>query len=84
MVARLGGDEFGVLAGNLGPSGFVQLVERILGSFEAVGVAGSIGHAPYTVVAGFPGALAAADAEMYAEKQRRREITALRAPEPVA
>lgn len=72
VVARLGGDEFGVLAGNLLPAGCELLVERLMAAFERVGVAGSIGHAFYTVVAGFPGAVAGADAAMYEQKERRR------------
>jgi diguanylate cyclase (GGDEF)-like protein len=84
VAARLGGDEFGVIAGDLGPDGFDLLVQRILASFDAVGVAGSIGHAPYTVVAGFPGAFASADAAMYVEKARRRGANPRRIPAPAA
>ncbi|CAN5590322.1 hypothetical protein BH23ACT3_BH23ACT3_05870 [soil metagenome] len=72
VVARLGGDEFGVIAMNVGPAETEQLVDRIMASFEHFGVAGSVGHAPYTIVAGFPGAFEAADAAMYEEKLRRR------------
>jgi len=73
VVARLGGDEFGVIARNVLPAECDRLVERILVGFANVNVAGSIGHAPYTVVAGFPGALAAADAAMYDQKRHRRD-----------
>jgi len=76
VAARLGGDEFGVIAGNAVPSDCDALVSRILDGFHSAGVSGSIGHAAYTVVAGFPGAFAAADEAMYAEKKRRRAARA--------
>ena len=72
IAARLGGDEFGIIASNAVPADCDVLVSRILAGFRDTGVVASIGHAPYTVVAGFPGAFAAADEAMYAEKQRRR------------
>ena len=72
IAARLGGDEFGVIASNAAPADCDLLVARILTGFHDAGVSGSIGHAAYTVVAGFPGAFAAADEAMYAEKKRRR------------
>jgi len=72
IAARLGGDEFGIIASNVVPADCDALVSRILTAFHDAGVSGSIGHAPYNVVAGFPGAFAGADEAMYAEKQRRR------------
>ena len=72
IAARLGGDEFGIIATNVVPADCDLLVSRILAGFENTGVSASVGHAPYTVVAGFPGAFAVADEAMYAEKQRRR------------
>ena len=72
IAARLGGDEFGIIASNVVPADGDVLVSRILTGFHDSGVSASIGHAPYTVVAGFPGAFAEADEAMYAEKQRRR------------
>lgn len=76
IAARLGGDEFGIIASSVAPADCDLLVSRILEGFQAAGVSGSVGHAPYTVVAGFPGAFAEADASMYAEKQRRRAARA--------
>jgi diguanylate cyclase (GGDEF)-like protein len=76
IAARLGGDEFGIIANSVAPADCDLLVARILDGFRAAGVSGSVGHAPYTVVAGFPGAFAEADASMYAEKQRRRAARA--------
>ncbi len=72
VAARLGGDEFGIIAGDALPADCDVLVSRIQKAFDDAGVSGSIGHAPYTVVAGFPAAFAAADQAMYAEKKRRR------------
>jgi len=72
IAARLGGDEFGIIATNVVPADCDVLVSRIFAGFRDTGVSASIGHAPYTVVAGFPGAFAVADEAMYAEKQRHR------------
>lgn len=72
IVARLGGDEFGIIVSNAVPDECQRLIDRIVAGFRQAGVSGSIGHAPYTVVAGFPGAFAAADAAMYEQKKRRR------------
>ncbi len=77
IVARLGGDEFGIIASNMVPEQCERLVERIIAGFQQAGVSGSIGHAPYTVVAGFPGAFAEADAAMYEQKKLRRNAHAL-------
>lgn len=71
-VARLGGDEFAVLLAGADVRRGSSVVGRILDAFARVGVAGSIGVAPYTVISGFPGAMALADAAMYEEKARRR------------
>jgi len=76
IAARLGGDEFGIIASNVVPSDCEALVSRILEGFHDAGVSGSIGHAAYTVIAGFPGAVAAADEAMYTEKKRRRAARA--------
>ena len=60
IAARLGGDEFGIIATNVLPAALQDLVCRLLVGFEDAGVRASIGHAPYTMSAGFPGAVAAA------------------------
>lgn len=73
VLARLGGDEFALLAVGAGVEYTVELVERMERALAAAGVSGSFGHAPYSVVAGFPGALRAADRAMYEQKRRRRE-----------
>lgn len=72
VVARLGGDEFGVIAVDAGPDTARLLVERMRSALKEAGIAGSFGLAPITVVAGFPGAIKAADSAMYDEKRRRR------------
>jgi diguanylate cyclase len=72
LVARLGGDEFAVLATHTDPSQTATLAERLRSALHDAGVASSIGHAPYTFVAGFPGAWEAADAAMYEDKRMRR------------
>lgn len=72
IVARLGGDEFGVLLPNTDSRSCLTVVDRIHAALFAGGVSGSVGHAPYTVVAGFPGAIASADARMYEAKRVRQ------------
>lgn len=72
VLARLGGDEFGLLAVGATPEQTVELVGRMERALQAAGVSGSFGHAPYGVVAGFPGAWQAADRAMYEQKRRRR------------
>lgn len=74
VVARLGGDEFGILLRQTGVDSAQQLVDALYAHLDEAGVAGSIGWAPYTVVAGFPGALRAADEAMYDAKQCRRRL----------
>lgn len=73
VLARLGGDEFGTLAVGASVEQTVELVERMEKALDQAGVSGSFGHAPYSVVAGFPGAWQAADQAMYEQKRRRRE-----------
>lgn len=72
VLARLGGDEFGVVAVGADATRADELVTRLSDALADAGVSGSFGHAPYTVVAGFPGAWAAADEAMYATKRARR------------
>jgi diguanylate cyclase (GGDEF)-like protein len=72
LLARLGGDEFGVVAHGVGPEQAGELVDRMEQALDAAGVAGTFGHAPYTVVTGFPGAWKLADEAMYVRKQARR------------
>jgi diguanylate cyclase len=78
LVARLGGDEFGVLVTHSTPEETTVLAERLRAALQGEGIASSIGHAPYTFVAGFPGAWEEADAAMYEDKRRRRNGLALR------
>ncbi|MDO9456242.1 diguanylate cyclase [Nocardioides sp.] len=73
VVARLGGDEFAVLLRGCTEAEAVHVVDRIYAALADVGVAGSIGWAPISVLRGFPDALAQADAAMYAAKAVRRE-----------
>jgi diguanylate cyclase len=82
-VARIGGDEFAVVVTGMTPAQTQQLIGRIHSAFTSTGVSGSIGHAPYTIVAGFPGAFAEADAAMDEQKRSRRGIPGRRPPAPV-
>ena len=70
-VARLGGDEFALVV-RVGPDGAREVVERLEAALGRAGVLGSFGVAPYSVVTGFPGAVAEADAAMYRVKRSRR------------
>jgi diguanylate cyclase len=70
-LARLGGDEFGLVA-QVGTDDTAKLVERLRDALDESGVPCSIGAAPFTLAAGFPGACAEADAAMYADKRARR------------
>ena len=72
VSARLGGDEFAVLAVGADEHQVQVLVDRMQKAFDKAGIAASFGYAPCTLVAGFPGALAAADAAMYRAKEQRR------------
>ncbi|MET3803060.1 diguanylate cyclase (GGDEF)-like protein [Nakamurella sp. UYEF19] len=72
IVARLGGDEFGILAANANSRQAQHLVDRLSAQLTRVGTPGSIGHAPYTIISGFPGAWQNADAAMYEQKRLRR------------
>ncbi|GAA1854698.1 hypothetical protein GCM10009836_38460 [Pseudonocardia ailaonensis] len=77
VLARLGGDEFGIIAVGATPDEAAELVRRAEAALVAAGVSGSFGHAPYSIVAGFPGAWKAADEAMYAQKRRRRGLPAV-------
>ena len=69
-LARLGGDEFAmVLCDDVDRAR--ETVGRLEAALDAAGVLGSFGFAPYRIVSGFPGAVAEADAAMYAAKRRR-------------
>lgn len=72
ILARLGGDEFGIVAVGATMALAEDLVERMQQALRAAGVSVSVGHAPYSVVSGFPGAWQAADKAMYQQKQQRR------------
>ena len=73
LLARLGGDEFGVVAHGVGPEQAGELVERLQLALAEGGVAGTFGHAPYSVVTGFPGAWKQADEAMYQRKRAGRD-----------
>jgi diguanylate cyclase (GGDEF)-like protein len=72
VVARLGGDEFGIVMAGASLQQAGELVERMRQALHESGIAGCFGHAPYSVVSGFPGAWRAADQAMYEQKRRRR------------
>jgi diguanylate cyclase (GGDEF)-like protein len=80
VVARLGGDEFGVLLRGCSEVDATAAIERMYAALGDVGVAGSIGWAPITVLKGFPAALAEADSAMYAAKAARRHERLATAP----
>jgi diguanylate cyclase len=70
-LARLGGDEFALVV-QVGTEDAEGLVTRLREALDDSGVPCSIGTAAFTVAEGFPGACAAADAAMYADKRARR------------
>ncbi len=72
VLARLGGDEFGIVAIGAGPVLAERMIARMQEALIEAGVSGSFGHAPYSVVSGFPGAWQAADEAMYEQKRARR------------
>lgn len=72
VVARLGGDEFGVLLRSCDEAAAVGRVQEMYQAQDDAGVAGSVGWAPFTVLRGFPAALAEADHAMYQAKRERR------------
>lgn len=73
-VARLGGDEFALLFRQTNAIDAAGIVDGLHRGLRDAEVAGSIGWAPYTVIAGFPGAMEEADARMYAAKSERRAV----------
>ena len=74
IVARLGGDEFGILVAGANSEQAQALVDRLEEQLTQVGTTGSIGHAAYSIITGFPGAWQNADAAMYEQKRRRRAL----------
>lgn len=72
VLARLGGDEFGVLVATTDPGQGQLLADRLQQQLAQAGIPTSVGHAPYTAGAGFPGAWKKADEAMYQQKARRR------------
>ncbi len=72
VLARLGGDEFGVVMIGASPDRAGKLIDRMSAALKESGVSGSFGAAPYTVVAGFPGAWQDADEAMYEAKRISR------------
>ena len=72
VLARLGGDEFGIVAVGATVAEAEEMVVRMERALRSAAVSGSFGHAPYSVVTGFPGAWQAADTAMYEQKRRRR------------
>ncbi|QNK80380.1 sensor domain-containing diguanylate cyclase [Nakamurella sp. PAMC28650] len=76
ILARLGGDEFGILAADANSEQAQRLVDRLEKQLNRVGTPGSIGHAPYSIISGFPGAWQDADAAMYEQKRHRRAAAA--------
>lgn len=76
IAARLGGDEFGILVAHANSEQAQHLVLRLSEQLARVGTPGSIGHAPYSIVSGFPGAWKDADAAMYEQKRHRRQAAA--------
>jgi diguanylate cyclase len=73
VAARLGGDEFGIIAPHSNALDVAALAARLRQAFANAGINASVGHAGYTINAGFAGTWEAADAAMYAEKRRRQQ-----------
>jgi diguanylate cyclase (GGDEF)-like protein len=74
-LARIGGDEFAVLAVECAAPEGEGLAARVHASLAAAGVAASVGWASRDPREGLPQAVRAADAGMYAHKQRGRDRT---------
>jgi diguanylate cyclase (GGDEF)-like protein len=77
VLARLGGDEFGIVAIGATTAQAEHMVVEMEQSLRDAGVSGSFGHAPYSVVTGFPGAWQAADNAMYEQKRQRRRTAVI-------
>ncbi|WP_249998699.1 ATP-binding protein [Actinoplanes sp. M2I2] len=71
FIARIGGDEFGLVLTHCTRPDAETVVNRINAELAAAEVAASLGWAAAGPDEGVPGALDAADAALYAEKQRR-------------
>ncbi len=74
VVARLGGDEFGVVVADATDAETAALIRRLQDGLRETGVAGSLGHAPYTIADGLAGAWDEADRAMHATKRQRLRI----------
>lgn len=72
VVARMGGDEFAVLVVESDAASVDRVGDRIRRALFDVGVAASVGTASVEPGASLDDALARADRDMYAAKQRRR------------
>lgn len=72
VVARIGGDEFSVLGIECDRDDTDVLVRRLRERFQTAGVRASIGYANRHPERGLQAASEEADANMYAEKKRRR------------
>src|SRR5690606_26979745 len=72
VVARLGGDEFAILAVECDRLAAEALVDRLRQQLQQNGIAASIGYAARHPQHGLHAACEQADANMYAEKKRRK------------
>jgi diguanylate cyclase (GGDEF)-like protein len=72
VVARIGGDEFSVLGVECNRDDAEALVRRLCDCFQTAGIRASIGHANRHPDRDLQAAVEEADANMYAEKRRRR------------
>lgn len=72
VVARLGGDEFAILAVECDLLAADALIDRLRQQLQQNGIAASIGHAARHPQHGLHAACEQADANMYAEKKRRK------------
>lgn len=84
VIARIGGDEFALLLIGVSPDQAAATSRRTETALDAHGVAASVGHAPYNLVTGFPGAIAAADQLMYRSKGQRRNNRQPRSAQPAS
>lgn len=74
VTARIGGDEFAVLVDGATSRQGQVLVDRLRLAFHQAGISASIGHAVRLYHDSMAGTVRAADAAMYEDKRRRKQV----------